>query len=49
MDDSREEKVDIKALYDYTALIVMNTISWIRRLPTLANNFDMKLAIIQMV
>ena len=44
-----EERANTKALHDYAMLIVMDTISGIRRPLILANNFEIKLAIIQMV
>ena len=49
MVDRREERADTKALRDYAIPIVMETISGIRRPPIAANNFEIKLAIIQMV
>ena len=46
MADQREEGADTKALRDYTAPIVMDTISRIRRPPILVNNFEIKPVII---
>ena len=49
MADLREEGADTKALCNYATLMVIDTISVIRRPPILANNFKIKLAIIQMI
>ena len=49
MADPREEEADTKALYDYTTPIIMDTISRIKRPLILANNFEIKPTIIQMI
>ena len=49
MANLREKGANTKALYDYATLIIMYTISMIKRPPILANNFEIKLSIIQMV
>ena len=49
MIDSREEGADIKALHDYVTPTVMDTISRIKGPLIPINNFEIKLAIIQMI
>ena len=49
MANPREERANTKTIYDYVTLIVMDTIFRINRPPILANNFKIKLAIIQMI
>ena len=49
MADIREKRANTKALHDSATLTIMDTIFGIRRPPILANNFEINLAIIQMV
>ena len=49
MTNLREERVDTKAFNDYVIPTVMDTIFRIKRSPIFTNNFEIKLAIIQMI
>ena len=49
MSNLREEGADNKVVYDYVTLIVMDTIFGIRRPSIQANDFEIKLVIIQMI